>query len=178
MTTGFADPTMTKTTLTALAALAAALVIPAAASAQSLGAAGTLPNTFDRPAQSAPAAAAPRAAPTAPATPSDPAKVAAAEKALKATIAAMQAGAPNYDAMTPDLAAKVREQAANMAPLIQSFGALNGVSHVATQNGAELFLVMFANAPTQWIIGLSQEGKIGVLLFRPAPAPTSAAPAT
>ena len=169
---------MTKTTLTALAALAAALVIPAAASAQSLGAAGTLPNTFDRPAQSAPPAAAPRAAPTAPATPSDPAKVAAAEKALKATIAAMQAGAPNYDAMTPDLAAKVREQAANMAPLIQSFGALNGVSHVATQNGAELFLVMFANAPTQWIIGLSQEGKIGVLLFRPAPAPTSAAPAT
>jgi hypothetical protein len=177
VTTGFADPTMTKTTLTALAALAAALVVPAAASAQSLGAAGTLPNTFDRPAQSAPVAA-PRAAPAAPAAPSDPAKVAAAETALKATIAAMQAGAPNYDAMTPDLAAKVREQAANMAPLVQSFGALNGVSHVATQNGAELFLVMFANAPTQWIIGLSQEGKIGVLLFRPAPAPTSAAPAT
>ena len=185
MTTGFADPTMTKTTLTALAALAAALVVPAAASAQSLGAAGTLPNTFDRPASQVPAApssAPPVANVTVPSgatvTPSDPAKVAAAEKALKATIAAMQAGAPNYDAMTPDLAAKVREQAANMAPLIQSFGALNGVSHVATQNGAELFLVMFANAPTQWIIGLSQEGKIGVLLFRPAPAPTSAAPAT
>lgn len=163
---------MTKTTLTALAALVAALIAPAAASAQNLGAAGTLPNTFDRPASAAPA---PAAAPqTAPAEASDPAHVAATEAALKATIAAMQAGTPNYAAMTPDLAAKVREQAATVTPLIQSFGALNGLSHAGTQNGAELFLVMFANAPTQWIINLTPEGKINALLFRPAPA----APAT
>ncbi len=167
---------MTKTTLTGLAALAAVLALPVAASAQSLGAAGTLPNTFDRPAQShAPVQNPPLAAPEAgPASPSDPARVAAAETALKATIAAMQAGTPNYDAMTPDLAAKVREQAATVTPLIQGFGTLNGLSHVGTQNGAELFLVMFANAPTQWIINLTPEGKINALLFRPAPA----APAT
>jgi len=167
---------MTKTTLTGLAALAAALVLPAVASAQSLGAAGTLPNTFDRPASQAPQT--PQAQVTVPSdatiTPSDPARVAAVETALKATIAAMQAGTPNYDAMTPDLAAKVREQAATVTPLIQGFGTLNGLSHVGTQNGAELFLVMFANAPTQWIINLTPEGKINALLFRPAPA----APAT
>jgi hypothetical protein len=188
---------MTKTTLMGLTApaivLAAVLVVPGAAFAQtaasrspgppSAGAAGTLPNTFDRPA-SPNAPTPPVANVTVPAgaavtAPSDPAKVASAETALKATIAAMQAGTPNYDAMTPDLAAKVREQAATVTPLIHSFGALNGLSHVATQNGAELFLVMFANAPTQWIIGLTAEGKINALLFRPAPAaPATAAPAT
>lgn len=164
---------MTKTTLTALAALVAALVVPAAASAQSLGAAGTLPNTFDRPASAAPAPAAPSpAAPpqAVPAAPSDPAKVAAAETALKATIAAFQSGTPNYGAMTPDVAAKIREQAATVTPVIQGFGTLNGLSHVGSQNGAELFLVMFANAPTQWIIGLTPEGKIEALRFREAPA--------
>jgi Tfp pilus assembly protein PilW len=168
---------MTKTLLAGAAALAAVLILPAVASAQNLGAAATLPNTFDRPASQA-APTPPVAAATVPSgatvTPSDPAKVAAAETALKATIAAMQAGTPNYDAMTPDLAAKVREQAATVTPLIHGFGALNGLSHVGTQNGAELFLVMFANAPTQWIIGLTPEGKINALLFRPAPA----APAT
>ena len=173
---------MTKTILTGLAAapaavLAAVLLLPFAASAQSLGAAGTLPNTFDRPAS--PAASAPPVASAAVPSeaamaPSDPVKVAAAETALKATIAAFQAGAPNYDAMTPDVAAKMREQAATVVPVVRGFGALNGLSHVGTQNGAELFLVMFANAPTQWILGLTPEGKIDALRFRPAPA----APAT
>lgn len=160
---------MSKTTLKAgLALLAAAVILPmaGAASAQSTGAAATLPNTFDRPAQTAPAPA--PVAPTV--TPSDPAKVAAAETALKTTIAAMQSGTPNYGDMTPDLASKVREQAATVGPLVKGFGELLGVTHVATQSGAELFLVMFANAPTQWIIGQDAQGKITALLFRPAPA--------
>ena len=140
------------------------------------GAAATLPNTFDRPAEQRP-----RASATAETTviPSDPAKVAAAETALKTTIAAMQSGTPNYADMTPDLAAKVLEQAATVAPLVKGFGELLGVTHVSTQNGSELFLVMFANAPTQWIVGQNAEGKITALLFRPAPAaPPATAPAT
>jgi hypothetical protein len=177
---------MTKTALkTGLAVAAAAVLLPLAgvASAQAnpaqaspaAGAAATLPNTFDRPAQQraqAPAPAAPAV------TPSDPAKVAAAEAALKTTIAAMQAGTPNYDDMTPDLATKVREQAATVTPIVKGFGALLGVTHVATENGAELFLVMFANAPTQWIVGQDAEGKIAALLFRPAPAAPPTTPAT
>ena len=64
------------------------------------------------------------------ATPSDPAAAAAAEAMLKATISAMQNGAPNYDDMSTDLAAKVREQAGNITPLIASFGTLQSVTHV------------------------------------------------
>ena len=192
---------MTKTNLktgvtqVGLAVLAAVLVLPMAgvALAQSqtgpaqanpaparpaTGAAATLPNTFDRPAEQRPQAPTPAAAQTT-VTPSDPAKVAAAETALRTSIAAMQSGTPNYGDMTPDLAAKVREQAATVTPLVKGFGELLGVTHVATQSGSELFLVMFANAPTQWIVGQNAEGKITALLFRPAPAaPPATAPAT
>ncbi|HEX8470979.1 MAG TPA: hypothetical protein VF633_07705 [Brevundimonas sp.] len=182
---------MTKIALKIGLAVAAALILPmaGAAFAQSpatptaqpaarpaTGAAGTLPNTFDRPAQVAPTPA-PATPPAV--TPSDPAKVAAAETALKKTIAALQSGTPNYADMTPDLAGKVRERAETLTSLVKGFGSLNGVSHVATENGAELFLVMFANAPTQWIVGQDDEGKVTVLLFRPAPAaPPVTTPAT
>ncbi|MDB5422171.1 MAG: hypothetical protein JWR59_2118 [Brevundimonas sp.] len=186
-----------KSVLTAIAAVlilpvAAAAALPAVALAASqttapatrpattpapaqTGAAATLPNTFDAPAAQTPARPAP-ATPTGPAaaTPSDPAKVAAAEIILKKTIAAMQAGAPNYGDMTSDLAEKVRAQAGNVLPMFEQLGALQTVTHVGAQDGAELFSVIFTNAPTQWIIAQNAQGKIVALLFRPAPPPTSA----
>jgi len=156
---------------------------PAAATATG-GAAATLPNTFDAPAR-APTRAPAARAPTAQATPdvipaeagapADPAKVAAAETALKATIAAFQNGAPNYDDMSADLAAKVRESAAQITPLIQGFGTLQSVTHAGNENGAELFAVVFEKQATQWILGQADDGKIIVMLFRPAPAAAPAA---
>lgn len=159
---------------TVFAALAATLILPGAALAQSTapaetGAAGRLPNTFDAPARNtaqlppAPAAAAR----------SDPAKAAAAEAMLKTTIAAIQAGAINYSDMTPDLADKVRAQAANVLGVFGQLGALESVTHSGTQDGAELFTVAFANAPLEWLIALNPEGKIVALLFRPAPPPAA-----
>ena len=172
----------------AFAAIAATLILPAAALAQTppqtsaqtsarapapaappSGAAATLPNSFDGPAARTMASPAPAAAEA----PSDPAKVAAAETMLKKTIAAMQTGTPNYADMTSDLAEKVRAQAGNVLPLFQQLGALQTVSHVGAQDGAELFSVIFASAPTQWIIALNPEGKIVALLFRPAPPPAA-----
>lgn len=138
--------------------------------------AGTLPNTFDAPAP-APMRAAPipDAAPVeaAQSAPTSPAVIAATETALKATIAAGQSGTLNYADMTDDLATQVRPRAATLTPIIQSFGSLKSVEHRGRENGAELFLVTFDNAVTQWIVGLNAEGKIAVLLFRPAPAPAA-----
>lgn len=145
-----------KILLSALVLLAAPLAAGAASAQDAVAA--TLPNSFD---QSAPAAA-----PAAPA--SDPAQAAAAEAALRAQIAAFQAGAPAYDAMTPGLAEAMREQAATLTPLIQSLGALQSVDHIGAENGAELFMATFETAVTQWIIGLDAQGKIGAMLFRPA----------
>ncbi|WP_395649989.1 hypothetical protein [Brevundimonas sp.] len=167
-----------KSALAAAVLISAALALPAAAQTapqtapQTGAAAGRLPNTFDQPA--APQRAAPTPAPAEVSEPSDPAKVAAAEAMLRTTIAAFQAGAPNYSDMTTDLADKVRQQAPTMAPIFAQLGALGDIAHVATQDGAELFLVGFENAPTQWILGQNDQGKIVALLFRPAPPPPAA----
>ncbi|GAA0641089.1 hypothetical protein [Brevundimonas lenta] len=143
--------------------IAAALVLaPAAAHAQV--AAGSMPNTFDQPAAPARASAAapaPAARATAPANPR-------AEATLRAFISGAQTGAIDYSVMTPDLATKVREQEGQVRPLIQSLGAVQAVDFVDSQDGADLFAVVFANAATEWIIGFDESGKVAALLFRPA----------
>ncbi len=139
--------------------LAAALaVLPAAAQAQV--AAGAVPDPFagqSRPAQAAPAVPAAQAPLNA-----------AAEATLRTLIASAQAGTMDYSVMTDDLASKVREQEAQLTPLIQGFGAVQAVDFTGSQNGADLFAVTFANAATEWMIGLDADGKVAVLLFRPA----------
>ena len=147
-----------KPVLLAAALLAAPVAAPAAAQV----AAATVPNTFDRPAQSAPA---PVPVPSAPAAPAN----AQSEDTLRAIIASAQAGSMDYSLMTDDLASKVREQEATITPLIQGFGAVQAVDFAGSQNGADLFAVTFANAATQWVIGFDANGKVAALLFRPAP---------
>ncbi len=145
--------------------LIAAALILAPAAAQAQVAAGSVPNTFDRPAQGAPRAT-PRPAPAAPATtPINP----KAEETLRAIIASAQTGAMDYSTMTDNLAGQVRQQEAQVLPLIRGFGALQAVDFVGSQDGADLFAVVFANAATQWIIGFDDDGKVAALLFRPAP---------
>lgn len=141
---------------------AALLAAPLAAPASAQVAAATVPNTFDRPAQSAPA---PVPVPSAPAAPAN----AQSEDTLRAIIASAQAGAMDYSLMTDDLASRIREQEATVTPLIQGFGAVQAVDFVGSQGEADLFAVTFANAATQWMIGFDASGKVAALLFRPAP---------
>ena len=144
-----------KPLLLAAAVLLLAPVVSVSA-AQAQVAAGSVPNSFD-----APAAAPAQAAPPAPVNP-------ASEEALRTIIAGAQAGTVDYALMTDDLAAKVREQEATVLPLIQGFGPLVSLGFVGSQNGADLYGAIFANAATQWVIGFNDEGKIAALLFRPA----------
>lgn len=139
-----------------IAALLAAL--PAVAEAQV--AAGTVADPFARPGQ---APAAPAAAPAV----REPLN-AASEDALRAIIASAQAGAVDYALMTEDLAGQVREQEAQITPLIRGFGAVQAIDFVGSQDGGDLFAVTFANAETQWFIGFDEAGKVAALLFRPA----------
>jgi hypothetical protein len=139
---------------------AALLLLPAGAQAQV--AAASMPNSFDSPvrvAQTAPPAAV-SAAP-APAHPR-------AEAVLRDIIAGAQAGTIDYALMSDDLAARVREQEATIQPLIAGFGLVQAVDFVGSQNGADLFAVIFANAATDWVIGFNEAGKVAALLFRPA----------
>ena len=142
----------------------ALLLLPAGAQAQV--AAASMPNSFDGPvrvAQVAAPAAAPSAVPAAPA-PANP----RAEAVLRDIIAGAQAGTIDYAVMTEDLAGKVREQEAAIQPLIAGFGPVQAVDFVGSQNGADLFAVVFANAATEWVIGFNEADKVAALLFRPA----------
>ena len=139
---------------------AALLLLPAGARAQV--AAASMPNSFDGPVRVAPIAA-PIAAPAAPA-PANP----RAEAVLRDIIAGAQAGTIDYAVMTEDLAGKVREQEASIQPLIVGFGPVQAVDFVGSQNGADLFAVIFANAATEWVIGFNEADKVAALLFRPA----------
>lgn len=141
---------------------AALLLVPAAASAQT--AAATLPNAFDRPA--AGQTQAPIPAPAAPARSTTPAN-AASEETLRDFIAAVQTDAIDYSIFTDDLAAKVREQAATITPLIKGLGTVQAVDFTGAENQTDLYAVAFANGATEWMIGM-RDGKVAALLFRPA----------
>jgi len=153
-----------------LLAAAALLLAPAAAQAQV--AAGALPNTFDDPAARARAAApapAPAVRTAPPQAPVSPERAnEASEETLRGLIAELQAGEPDYSRMTDPIATAVREQSAAMRPVIDGFGALVTLDFVGSQNGIDVFNATFANAATQWLIGINPEGKISALLFRPA----------
>jgi hypothetical protein len=137
-----------------LLALPAAAVAQAAPAAQEPAAAARLPDAF--------------ADDTPPAVlEAERARIARAEEALRRHIAALQAGTPDYAAMTPGMAEAVRPQAAQVVQIIDSLGALQDIRHAGVENEAELFLVTFANAPTQWVIALDDEGRTAALLFRP-----------
>jgi hypothetical protein len=155
---------------------AAALLLAPAAQAQV--AAASVPNSFDRPAAATPAparAAAPaataQAAPAAPvsATPAN----ARSEEILREIIGGAQAGTMPYALMTEDLAGKVRAQEATVLPLLRGFGAVQALDFTGSQSGADMFAVVFANASTEWIIGMDEAGKVAALLFRPAQASTA-----
>lgn len=160
-----------------LTVAALALALPSAAMAQV--AAGSMPNTFDRPAL-APTPAPQAAAPAAPATaePLSPTPAnAGSEDTLRTIIASLQAGTPDYSLLTDDLATQLRTQAATILPVIRGFGAIQSFDFSGSRNEADIFVINFANAETEWFIGMDEAGKVAALLFRPAEA-TAATVAT
>ncbi|GAW42553.1 hypothetical protein SH203_02972 [Brevundimonas sp. SH203] len=151
--------------------LGAALILtPAPALAQA--AAASVPNAFDRPAQTqtqtqaTPARPAP-AAPAA-ATPAAAPDIARAEEALRGVIADVQGSGFDYADFTPNLATQIRQQAAQVTTLIKGFGAVKTVEYKRQEGEAQLFKVTFDNQATEWMIGFDADDKIAALLFRPA----------
>lgn len=133
------------------------------ASSQDAPAAATLPNPFAPGAQRAPTAPVAVVAPTT-AHPR-------AEQILRAIIAGLGAGDLDYALFSDELAASIREQEPVIAPLIRDLGEVEDVLFIAKQQGADLFLIRFPEVDTQWLIGVNPDGRVGALLFRPAPPP-------
>jgi len=142
------------------AALAMAMTAPVAhAQSSAPTAAATLPDAFG----SAPAVQ----SPPAPAASSNTSS-AQSQVALREAILSIQGNQIDYTLFSDDLGAQMREQAEQFGSLLAQFGALQALTYQSQQEGAQLFEAQFENQKTEWIIGLDDDGRIAVLLFRPA----------
>ena len=82
-------------------------------------------------------------------------------------IAAAQGPGFDYSVFTDSLAAQIRQQADQVAPLVKGFGAVKTVAFERPEGEAHLFKVTFDNQVTEWVIGFDADDKIAALLFRP-----------
>jgi len=91
-----------------------------------------------------------------------------AEHVLRDTIAALQAGTPDYDSMVPELADAVRAQSAAMTPALASLGELQTLEHIGEPaQGAHQFRATFASGQAlTWSISINGENKIQGLLIQ------------
>jgi pimeloyl-ACP methyl ester carboxylesterase len=100
----------------------------------------------------------------------EPARETAA--ALRKVITDLQRGAPDAASMEPAIYAALQNP--GIRALIEHFGALQRIDYVATQNGADIYRVTFANGASLWTIAMSPSGHIAGLFFKPVEGPEKA----
>jgi pimeloyl-ACP methyl ester carboxylesterase len=91
---------------------------------------------------------------------------------LRKVITDLARGAPDAASMDPALYAALQNP--GVAALVARLGALQQIDYVATQNGADVYRVTFANGATLWTIALSTSGRIAGLFFKPIDPPEKA----
>jgi hypothetical protein len=92
------------------------------------------------------------------------------EAALRKSIAAIEAGAPNYDDMTAALQDATRRQFPVLETSLQELGPIQSVDFKGVSaGGADKYLVTHQSGKrSEWFIALDADGKISGLLVRPA----------
>lgn len=91
-----------------------------------------------------------------------------AEHRLRDTIAALQAGTPDYATMGPELAQAVRDQSAAMTPALAAMGELQSLENIGEPvPGAHQFQATFANGATStWTIRIDGDNIIQGLMVQ------------
>ncbi len=88
---------------------------------------------------------------------------------LRRVLAEHQIGAPDYDAMTPQLAALVRELAPAISHEVCRLGTLQAlVFKGVLQEGSDVYDVRFDKGTLECGLSLAPDGKISSIYFRPA----------
>jgi len=77
-------------------------------------------------------------------------------------------GRPDYDHMTPELAALTRQQLPFNQAILTRLGALRAISfRGVTQIGNDIYMAHFANGTAEWRIGLTKDGTIARIALGP-----------
>jgi hypothetical protein len=90
------------------------------------------------------------------------------EAMLRQYIEALGRGEPNYDRMTPEVAAQTRQQLPFDQAILARLGELRAVSfRGVTGFGSDVYMAHFANGSAEWRIGLAKDGTIGRIALGP-----------
>jgi beta-lactamase regulating signal transducer with metallopeptidase domain len=96
------------------------------------------------------------------------APLAESEDMLRQYIEAVGRGEPNYDRMTPEVAAQTRQQLPFNRAILSRLGALRAVSfRGVSAMGSDIYMAHFANGSAEWRIALVKDGAIGRIALGP-----------
>lgn len=89
---------------------------------------------------------------------------------MRRVIAEHVRGEPDFDSMSPELAALAREQSEMIQASLVRAGAFKGISFKGVaQSGFDVYDVRFENADMEWGLAVGDDGKISGLYLRPSP---------
>ena len=96
------------------------------------------------------------------------APLAGSEAMLRQYIEALRSGQPNYDHMTPEVAAYTRQQLPLNQAILTRLGALQALSfRGVSYSGSDIYMAHFANGTAEWRIGLVKDHTIGRIALGP-----------
>jgi hypothetical protein len=96
------------------------------------------------------------------------APLAASEAMLREYIEALRRGRPNYDHMTPEVAAQTRQQLPLNQAILSRLGELQAMSfRGVSYSGNDMYMVHFANGTAEWRISLVKDRTIGRIALGP-----------
>ena len=77
-------------------------------------------------------------------------------------------GEPDYDRLTPEVAAETRRQLLLNQAILTRLGALRAMSFRGVSPlGSDIYIVHFANGSAEWRVGLVKNGHIGRIALGP-----------
>jgi hypothetical protein len=90
------------------------------------------------------------------------------EDALRRYIFSLETGRPNYEEMSPQLAAAVNRQLPKLEELIGGLGEFKTLTYEGTDSdGSEVYLAAFERGQLQWHTGPLVDGKVTYRRVRP-----------
>lgn len=92
------------------------------------------------------------------------------EAVLRRVIEELRQGKPNYDLMSPNMAAVTRQQLTGLQASIVTLGAVQSVAFTrVTAGGADVYRVKFDNGAVEWTITVGPDGTLQSAVFGRAP---------
>jgi hypothetical protein len=90
------------------------------------------------------------------------------EESLRRYILSLERGRPNYEEMSPQLAAAVSRQLPKLMANIDGLGEFKLLSYEGTDSaGLDVYIAKFAGGRLEWHIGPLVDGKVTSRSFRP-----------